>query len=197
MMLAITFSAVSWISYFSHPVTIAIAVAALAAVATFAATVVVWPTSSVMQTPVAPRPAITDSTLGSSIAPVILPFQASREQPVQSGSGRVTTVAPPRSEKRRTLRRKGVPVPVLVNHATKPGDTELAWVMDRSTGGLRLIFNRALPKGDEFSIRAENAPDDLPWVGLRVSHSRQSGKRWILGCQFIDPLPWSVLLLFG
>jgi hypothetical protein len=194
-MFAITFLTVSLISYFTHPLAIAIAVAALAAVTAFAATVV-WPTSSVVQTPVVPRPAATDSTLGSSIAPVILPFQATREQPVESG-GRVAAAAPPRSEKRRTLRRKGVPVPVLVNHAAKPGDAELAWVMDRSTGGLRLIFNRPLPKGDELSVRAENAPDDLPWVGLRVSHSRQSGKRWILGCQFIDPLPWSVLLLFG
>src|SRR5262249_50697902 len=156
-MLAITFLTVSWISYFTHPLAIAIAVAALAAVTAFAATVV-WPTSSAAQTPVVPRTAVTDSTLGSSIGPVILPFQATRQQPVESGGGRVAATAPARSEKRRALRRKGVPVPVLVNHAAKPGDTELAWVMDRSTGGLRLIFNRPLPKGDELSVRAENAP---------------------------------------
>jgi hypothetical protein len=160
----------------------------IAMVAAFAATVVIWP-SPARANKAAVRPRSAVEPPGSSVPPVILPFRQIRPGPVKAPTER--------GEKRRALRRKGQPVPVLVTHFEKPGQEEVGWVMDRSQGGLRLIFTRSLPAGDELSVRAESASDDLPWVAIRVKHCRASGKRWIIGCEFVDPLPWSVLLLFG
>src|SRR5438128_3316920 len=164
-MLALMLSILPWTSYVTHPMALAVAVAALAG---FAATVVIWPSSNALPNTGVSRAAAINSSDGSSVVPVILPFQAVRERLAESPTARMASAAAARSEKRRALRRKGVPVPLLVDHADKPGDVELAWVTDRSTGGLRLIFNRPLPDGDHFSVRAENAPADLPWVGVRV-----------------------------
>jgi hypothetical protein len=184
-MLAAILSNLQWSSLLTHPMAIILGIAIVAA---FAATVVIWP-SPARASRVPVRQRSTAEPPGSSIPPVILPFRQTRPAPVKPQTER--------GEKRRALRRKGQPVPVLVTHFEKPGLEEVGWVMDRSQGGLRLIFTRSLPAGDELSVRAENASDDMPWVALRVKHCRQSGKRWIIGCEFVDALPWSVLLLFG
>jgi hypothetical protein len=37
-----------------------------------------------------------------------------------------------------------------------------------------------------------------PWVRVQVKRSQpEEDGQWILGCQFTEPQPWSVLLFFG
>jgi hypothetical protein len=100
-------------------------------------------------------------------------------------------------EKRREIRRAGGVVSVLLKDLGAAEEAAEAVVLDRSKGGLLLSLDRALPIGRVISLRAVNAPDDLPWVNLTVRRCRKKGEGWELGCQFVDELPWSVLLLFG
>lgn len=70
-------------------------------------------------------------------------------------------------------------------------------VLNRSKGGLQLSVDQAVPVGTVLGVRASAAADNLPWVQIRVKRCRQHGETWTLGCQFVETLPWSVLLLFG
>jgi hypothetical protein len=110
------------------------------------------------------------------------------------------TWSPPQStgaDRRNTVRREGQPVPVYLNSAAFEKQTEPAYVVDRSTGGLKIISAKPLPAGSTMQIRAENAPDNIPWVTMIVRSCREMGNRYELGCEFELPPPWNILLLFG
>jgi hypothetical protein len=101
------------------------------------------------------------------------------------------------SERRIALRRGGNPVPILVTDAEVQAAPYRAWVLDRSTGGLCLAGPHEVPLGTILSIRANNAPDTIPWVKLEVRSCRQVDGNWELGCQFIKTPNWATMLLFG
>jgi hypothetical protein len=98
------------------------------------------------------------------------------------------------SNKRTSLRRQGNSVKVAVTDANKPHETYQGWVLDRSTGGLRLAVPREVPVGSTLSVRVNQ---DLPWVQVEVRRSERQEDYWELGCQFVRTPPWSVLLSFG
>ena len=101
-------------------------------------------------------------------------------------------------ERRASLRRSGNPVKVLVSQVGPDGEQRFkALAVNRSRGGLCLSVGRPVETGQVLQVRAAHAPDDLPWVELRVRSCQTNGERWLLGCQFVAELPWSVLLLFG
>jgi len=70
-------------------------------------------------------------------------------------------------------------------------------VLDRSRGGLRLSVAYPVTVGRILGLRTESFPKDLPTVQVRVRHCQKKGEQWKLGCQFIEKLPWTVVLLFG
>jgi len=100
-------------------------------------------------------------------------------------------------ENRASLRRSGNPVKVLVSQTGSEGEHFKGLAVNRSRGGLCLSVDRPVDAGQVIHVRAPHAPDDLPWVELRVKRCQTNGERWRLGCQFVAELPWSVLLLFG
>jgi hypothetical protein len=184
-MFNVILSSLEWSSVIGHPVVIALAIPAVAA---FVAAAVVRQSRPQVAT-CSPQPLAISGSSAAGPGPVILPFQYS--------PGRADRSYARDGDRRSSLRRKARPVPVLVHRPEQPSKPELAWVVDRSCGGVQMVLNRELPTGHEFAVRAENSPDELPWIKLRVRHCRASGKRWLVGCQFVDQLPWSVLLLFG
>ena len=110
------------------------------------------------------------------------------------------TWAPPEgtgADRRTTVRREGTPVPVLLSSAAIPGANETAFVVDRSRGGLKIVAAKSFPVGSPVQVRADNAPDNVPWVTVVVRSCRENGKRHELGCEFEKTPPWNVLLLFG
>jgi len=100
-------------------------------------------------------------------------------------------------ERRSALRRAGNVVPILVSDAEARSTPTNGWVIDRSTGGLKLVVGESVVPGTILSVRTSNAPQTIPWVQLEVKNCRQTGKEYELGCQFVRTPPWSVLLLFG
>lgn len=101
-----------------------------------------------------------------------------------------------KKDRRKALRRKGNAVGVLFRTGPK-ARVEPALVTDRSKGGLCLSVPDPVAVGTTLHIRACQAPDDCPWIQVRVRHCAANEKRWHLGCQFVEELPWNVLLLFG
>jgi hypothetical protein len=100
-------------------------------------------------------------------------------------------------EKRRSLRRRGSLVEVLVTDAGQTARPVRAWVHDRSMGGLCLVLDRSITVSTILHVRAANAPISSPWVQVTVRNSRSWEGDWMHGCQFIKTPQWPVLLTFG
>jgi hypothetical protein len=100
-------------------------------------------------------------------------------------------------ERRRSLRRKGKPVKVLLSDPATGEPPLVAWIVDRSRGGVALVFPRRLSPGAVLNIMPCDAPEGLEPVRIEVRSCRRKGHRWLAGCKFTSELPWGVLLLFG
>lgn len=101
------------------------------------------------------------------------------------------------ANRRSSSRRDGVPVRVILSSPQFRGQMEAGWVLDRSTGGLRIAVSQAMAVGSMLQVRAENAPDTIPWVTLVIRSCRDEGAHHEIGCSFETTPPWNVLLLFG
>lgn len=108
--------------------------------------------------------------------------------------------APPEqsyADRRGAVRREGQPVRVLIAAATFRNGAGDGYVIDRSTGGLKLATPAAVPPGSVVQVRAVDAPDTIGFVTLIVRSCRKGNNYFELGCEFEQTPPWNVLLLFG
>ena len=101
------------------------------------------------------------------------------------------------ANRRASVRRDGVPVQVVLTSPTLRTGQNDGYVLDRSTGGLRVAVTAAIPAGTVLQVRAGNAPDTVPWVTILVRSCRNAGPHYELGCEFERTPPWNILLLFG
>jgi hypothetical protein len=62
---------------------------------------------------------------------------------------------------------------------------------------LCLLLEQAVAEGATLSVKASNAPKGTIWVQVEVRNVRQKGNSWEVGCQFLRPPPWGIMLLFG
>jgi hypothetical protein len=93
------------------------------------------------------------------------------------------------------IRRHGTLVQILVR---VDGEEASGWVVDRSSGGLGLQLPCAVTTNAVVPVRAVAAPEETPWVEMRVRQCRQLRRtHWAVGCEFVETPPWSILLLFG
>lgn len=106
-------------------------------------------------------------------------------------------VGPDSSERRSTIRREGRPVPVLLSDLRAQAPPLAGFVVDRSTGGLRIAATEHYPIGAILTIRSTSAPAELPWVQVQVRSCDRVGDHYQMGCSFLEQPPWNVLLLFG
>lgn len=98
-------------------------------------------------------------------------------------------------EKRYALRRDGNPTEVQIADGSLKDLT--GWVLNRSTMGLCLTSPEDLEVGSVISIRSTHYGDSGPWVLAQVRRCEAAPKGWMVGCRFVNPLPWNVLLRFG
>ena len=126
--------------------------------------------------------------------PVVLP-----ESPAASPDWEAPHPLARHDERRRSIRRGGLPTPILVvdSKGGKRAKATEAYVLDRSTGGLRLALERAFPAGSTLLAKPGNAPEGFEWVKLVVRNCREVGDYFELGCQFETDLELSRLLMFG
>lgn len=102
-------------------------------------------------------------------------------------------------DRRKTPRRADRLTPIRVAGAPR-GDGRTAdegLVTDRSSRGLCFASERRYGVGSGLFVRAENAPEGSPWVAVTVRNSRDAGEYVLIGCEFQEALPMSILLLFG
>ncbi len=101
------------------------------------------------------------------------------------------------SDRRSSLRREGTPVKIVATSPAFEDSTSPGYVLDRSTGGLKVALQAGMAPGSSLQLRASHAPETTPWVTVIVRNCVDSGDHYILGCEFEKTPPWNVLLLFG
>ena len=114
-----------------------------------------------------------------------------------SKSSSWVTELPSLSDRRTSLRREGTPVKILVTSPAFEDGTNAGYVLDRSTGGLKLALQAGMAPGSSMQIRASHAPETTPWVTVIVRNCTDTGEHYEMGCEFEKTPPWNVLLLFG
>ncbi|HEX4612177.1 MAG TPA: PilZ domain-containing protein [Urbifossiella sp.] len=108
--------------------------------------------------------------------------------------------APPEqsyADRRGSVRREGAPVRVLLSSTSMRNGVNDGYVVDRSTGGLRIVTQSAVAPGSTLQVRAANAPDTIGFVTLIVRSCRKHPDHFEIGGEFDKTPPWNVLLLFG
>lgn len=146
--------------------------------------------------------------LAAGLVVILLFLFLARRQPGKKGpiiapSPELLSSLPPpamarHDERRRAIRRAGLPTPIIVidpkARRAKPME---AYVLDRSTGGLRLALEKPQPVGIQLLGRPSNAPEDFAWVNIVVRNCKETGDYFEVGCQFDSELELSRLLMFG
>lgn len=153
------------------------------------------------------QPYLLPTCVGLGVALILLLLFASqkvkrrRQQaspPAGGRSSQWTMPVPSFADRRSSTRREGGnPVKVTLASAAFKSGRHPGFVLDRSTGGLRLAASAGMPVGSSVQVRADNAPDETPWVTVIVRSCKPSGKGFEMGCEFDKTPPWNVLLLFG
>jgi hypothetical protein len=102
-------------------------------------------------------------------------------------------------ERRRAIRRGGLPTPILIvdPKAGRRAKAMEAYVLDRSTGGLRLALEKPVNVGGTLLAKPGNAPDGFEWVKVLIRNCREVGDYYEVGCQFETELELNRLLMFG
>jgi hypothetical protein len=114
--------------------------------------------------------------------------------------GKVANWDPPEqsyADRRGSARREGHLVRVIVASPVFRQGADEGFVLDRSTGGLKLALKNAVAVGGSLQVRAMNAPDTVAFIAVIVRSCRQNGDHFEVGCEFEKTPPWNVLLLFG
>ncbi len=101
------------------------------------------------------------------------------------------------ADRRGAVRREGQPVRVTLAATTFRNGVCDGYVIDRSTGGLKIVSQDAVAPGSTLQVRAVDAPDTIGFVTLIVRSCRKNDDHYEIGCEFEKTPPWNVLLLFG
>jgi hypothetical protein len=62
---------------------------------------------------------------------------------------------------------------------------------------LRLSLGQPVALGTVLSVRSTQYLDCAPWVQVEVRNCKADKDRWLVGCRFVQPQPWGIVLLFG
>jgi hypothetical protein len=99
-------------------------------------------------------------------------------------------------DRRAAERRRGNAVEVLISDGSDQ-DCLHGFVLDRSTGGLKLLVETSLPVGANLKVRAWRARTATPWVDIIVRSCRPDGALHEVGCQFAHTPALALLMQFG
>jgi hypothetical protein len=99
-------------------------------------------------------------------------------------------------ERRTAMRRTGNPTQLRITRMDT-GDMLEGWVVDRSSGGVRVLLDQAIPVKATLSVRPVKAHTNFPWVKAEVRSCKPERGGYSLGCMFMQKLTWAELQAFG
>ena len=100
-------------------------------------------------------------------------------------------------EQRCAARRKGRNIGVDFASRDENEGNWTGYVLDRSLVGLRLASERKVEIGTIVKVRVSEHAQFMPWLDIEVKRCGQMPSGWELGCQFVHPPTYNLLLAFG
>ena len=77
------------------------------------------------------------------------------------------------------------------------GESLQAWVVDRSSGGIRLLVDQAIDAGTVVTLRPTKAHPSVGWIKVQVMSCCPERNSFKVGCAFVNKLSWAELQAFG
>jgi len=103
----------------------------------------------------------------------------------------------PPGERRASPRRVGNPVSVQISSEEDESESFQGWVVDRSSGGIRLLVDQAFDAGTILNLRPTKAHPSLTWIKVEVKSCRPERNSYKIGCEFVTKPSWAELQAFG
>jgi hypothetical protein len=100
-------------------------------------------------------------------------------------------------DRRTGLRRKGNVVVVDLDDPVGKVQEQSGCVLDRSTGGLRLLVHHAVEVGTLLRVRPRTGGDTLPWSEVTVRSCQLDSGIYQRGLQFLKTPGYNTLMMFG
>jgi serine/threonine protein kinase len=72
-----------------------------------------------------------------------------------------------------------------------------AWLLNRSLGGLALLVEEAIEIETDVWVRPTAELYSQCWFSVRIIYCVPERIRWRVGCQFLEPVSWDSLRVFG
>jgi len=134
-------------------------------------------------------------------APPARPAHAATPQRMARPAPRVPVPPPAEDEELPDMvepsARGGKPVSVLISHGEDDSEPISGWILERPSGGLRILVDEQIPIGSVLSIRPTKEHPHSQWVNISVKSCRPERNSFLLGCSFVERPPWTVLALFA
>jgi hypothetical protein len=100
-------------------------------------------------------------------------------------------------DRRTGLRRKGNVVVVDLHDPVGKVQEQSGCVLDRSTGGVRLLVDHAVEVGTILRVRPRSSGQTLQWSEMTVRSCQPDSGSYQLGLQFIKTPGYDTLMMFG
>jgi hypothetical protein len=142
-----------------------------------------------------PEPVAAERVAPAPVAPLPVPAPPVAPAP-KSGDSRKLARPVTHQERRTAPRRSGNPVSVQVS-LSGGGEPFQGWVVDRSSGGLRLLVDQSVNLGTVLNVRPTKAHPGFAAVQVKVKSCRPERNSFNLGCQFLQKVSWEQMQLFG
>lgn len=91
----------------------------------------------------------------------------------------------------------GKPVSVMISDGTTSSDPLSGWVVDRPSGGFKILVDDEIPIGSVISVKPNVLSLNAQWVNVCVKSRRPERQSWIITCTFVERPPWAALALFN
>jgi hypothetical protein len=91
----------------------------------------------------------------------------------------------------------GKPVSVMISNGTASSDPLSGWVIDRPSGGFKILVDDEIAIGSVISIKPNVPSPNAQWVNVCVKSKRPERQSWIVTCTFVERPPWAALALFN
>ena len=119
------------------------------------------------------RPAAAETVRIEPVKPVRPAAETVRIEPAQAVAEAAKSSRP---DRRRSVRRQGPPVPLLLSYSKNGDDPFKGWVNDASGTGLGVTVEWALPVSSILTVRPQNSPARLKWVQIEAAQLPQGAR---------------------
>lgn len=91
----------------------------------------------------------------------------------------------------------GKPVSVMISNGTASSDPLSGWVIDRPSGGFKILVDDEIPIGSVISVKPNVPSPNAQWVNVCVKSRRPERQSFIITCTFVERPAWAALALFN